>query len=309
MRDEAGALQRGSLQARNRQEALQQIRAMGSTPVSVTEGSVSKTPFVWQPAWTRAAVLLGVAVVLITGIVLWLQRLRTPPPSPEKNNPPPPKVTEQRRPEIPKKPETLAQPRKPLTNLSENVKQLVQTADEKRTERETRFGPMPKEPLQEDSSEKQGEKEDTRPFKSASEQLLSMALSGRPGDLAPPLPLAITDDLEEDAARAFQNVIYVSDDDSEETIQHRINVAEAKEHMKELKETAGWTTAEYLKAIEAQRREDAELKMAIYQELERMTKNPSLSNEQIRAELVEINEVLAERGIPPITEEELVFPD
>ena len=79
MRDKTGALQSGSLQAHDRQEALQKIRAMGGTPVSVTEGSAPKAPFAWQPAWTRVACILGAGVVLIVGVVFWLQRPRTPP--------------------------------------------------------------------------------------------------------------------------------------------------------------------------------------------------------------------------------------
>ncbi len=78
MRDKTGALRRGSLQALNRQEALQKIRSMGGTPVTVTEGGLTKASFAWQPAWTRAVCMLGVGVALLAGVAFWLRR----PPAP-----------------------------------------------------------------------------------------------------------------------------------------------------------------------------------------------------------------------------------
>ncbi len=78
LRNKSGALQKGSLQAQDRQDALQKIRSMGGTPVNVTEGGVPKASFAWQPAWTRAACVLGVGAALLAGVAFWLQRPRAP---------------------------------------------------------------------------------------------------------------------------------------------------------------------------------------------------------------------------------------
>ena len=303
-RDKAGALKKSALQAADRLDALRQIRAMGCVPVSVTEG-VFKTGSGLPPflSPSRLALLGGVVfLALIVGTVL---RFTAKKPVLVKNAPPSEKITPTAVVKKPVQPK-LTELKQPLTNLPDKAQTIVKAADEKRIKREERFGALTPENVQ-PPFEKEPEKEDLRPFKTASEQLLSMVLSGQPGDSVAPLPVSDDDDLEEDALKALNSTIYVRDDDSEDTLAHKANVAAAKEQLRELKAKEGWTMVEYVRAVEAQRKEDAQLKKELYQELEKRVNDSTIPDDKIRSDLTEINAILSERGIPPIQEEDLGF--
>ena len=302
MRDKAGALQRGSLQARDRQEALQKIRALGGTPVNVTESSVPKTPFVWQPAWTRAAVGLGVAVVVIAGIVLWLQRPRTPPrPAP---TPAPTPVTpsgadtsrptDTPRPDVPIDPGTgVASPRVPATGPAP----VTPSGSGGATSPDTaQAAPNAGEPREEVPPERPA------PFKSITEQVLSIIASVPPGIEIPPMPEF--HGMDKDFAKAATNTLVIFDNDSEELIHRLETVAWSKLEMGELVQQ-GWKADDVLKSLVDQHNEDANLRSAASLALKKMVDNGQLTAVTLKEELAVINDELSERGLPEITLPEL----
>jgi hypothetical protein len=302
MRDRTGALQRGSLQARDRQEALQQIRALGGTPVNVTEGGAStQTPFVWQPAWTRAAVVLGAAVVLIAGVVLYLQRSRTPPrpaPAPKPASVAPsgtktPRPADAPRPDTPPaNPRTgIASPRVPATGpapvappagsrstASPRVAQATPSATEEPPEEAPPARPAP--------------------YQSTTEQLLAMMTSVPPGVEMPPLP--ISSDLEDDYNASLTNVLVIDENTTEEQAIQLENVAWAKVDLSELV-SQGWKPGEILSEIAAQHNEASVLRRVTSAELKRMVEEKAFPAAELESELKIVNQKLAEMGMPEIT--------
>lgn len=298
---------KGELAAEDRSTALRTLQERGFTPISLAEGPVAGGGLPRLPSLARLRLpfALLAALLLLAGAALFLNARRKRP------RPAPAPSAAHAKPATAPAPAAVRAPTSltpPPTHLPEEMRRLVNAADEKRMQREKRFGSLTPENVQppfEEEPKKEPPKEDLRPFRTASEQLLSMALSGQPGESVPPLPVSYDDDLEEDAAKALKSTIYVFDDDSEATLAHKMNVAEAKEQLRELQAKEGWTAVEYIKAIEAQRKEDAQLKRELYQELEKMVNDPTVSYDKIISDLSEINDVLAERGIPPIQEAEL----
>jgi hypothetical protein len=305
MRDKAGALQRGSLQARDRQEALQKIRALGGTPVNVTESSVPKTPFVWQPAWTRAAVVLSAAVVLIAVVVLYLQRSRTPPrpaPAPKPASVAPsgtktPRPADTPRPDTPPaNPRTgIASPRVPATGpapvappagpggtATSHVAQVTPDAAN--------------EPLEEAPPVR------PTPFKTGTEQILAIIQTTPPGVQMPPLP--DLHGMEEDYRRATTNVLTIFDTDSDELAGTIENVAWAKVELGELVKQ-GWKPDEVLQELTRQHNEEASLRTAASLALKKMVDDGQFTAATLKEELEVINAELKERGLPEIMPSEL----
>ena len=137
------------------------------------------------------------------------------------------------------------------------------------------------------------------PYKSQTEQLISWLESIPPGEDVPPLPIDIDDNLEKDADKAAANVIEIGEGDSDEQAAHKENVGWTKLDLEEARKQ-GWTAAEYLKALEAERNEDAEFLRERKREFKEILANPDLTDDQCLQALAEINAELAERGIAPI---------
>ena len=137
------------------------------------------------------------------------------------------------------------------------------------------------------------------PYKSRTEALLSMLNSVPPGMAPPPLPFSIDDDLEADADIGAENVIEITEDDDEATATLKENVGWDKLDLQEMRKE-GWTAAEFIKALEAERNEDAVFRREKMQELERMLNDPEASDDDCYALYDELNKELAERGLPKL---------
>ena len=308
MRDKAGALKRGSLQALDRQEALQKIRSMGGTPVTVTEGGSPKASFVWQPAWTRAACMLGVGVALLAGVAFWLQRPRAPraapiPARPSAHTPaahtPAAPVVPSRSPGGTDNPDSAVAPRTPsarrsLPSLPIRPPDSTGRAGPGPAARSTPDDPEPAPPAR------------PAPFKTATEQLLSMMASVPPGVQMPPLP--VPENLDEDFSRARTNVLEIYDADNDKMTGAIETVAWAKVDLDALVEQ-GWKPDAILRELARNHNEEAHLRSNVSTVLKKMVEEEKLSKAELMQELLQVNTELAERGLPEITLEELDVED
>ena len=134
-------------------------------------------------------------------------------------------------------------------------------------------------------------------FKTGTEQLIAMVESIPPGLPVPPLPIDIDDDLEADADAAATNVIEITEDDDEHAAAHKENVGWTKLDLQEMRKE-GWTAAEFIKAIEAERNENAAFYRDRVKEFEELLNDPEASDDDCYAVYDEINKELAERGLP-----------
>ncbi len=137
------------------------------------------------------------------------------------------------------------------------------------------------------------------PFKSRTEVLLSMLNSVPPGVAPPPLPVSIDDDLEADADIGAENIIEITEDDDEATATRKENVGWDKLDLQEMRKE-GWKAVEFIKALEAERNEDAAFRREKMQELEKMLNDPEASDDECYALYDELNKELAERGLPKL---------
>ena len=138
------------------------------------------------------------------------------------------------------------------------------------------------------------------PFKTRTEQLISMVESIPPGVRVPPLPVSVESaDLEADADQAEASVIEITEDDSDRAAAHKEKVGWTKLDLAAARKE-GWTTVEYLKALEALRNDDADFARAKREEFDALLANPDLSDDECLAELENINVALEERGLPKI---------
>ncbi|MGI6496878.1 MAG: hypothetical protein ACOX5G_12510 [Kiritimatiellia bacterium] len=136
-------------------------------------------------------------------------------------------------------------------------------------------------------------------FKTHTEQLISMMEGIPAGVPVPPLPLSDIDDLEADADEAAVTDIVINEDDSERLEAHKVKVGWTKLDLAEARKE-GWTTVEYLKALEQVRNEDAQFAHEKRQEFDALLADAELSDDECLAGLEEINAELEERGLPPI---------
>jgi hypothetical protein len=264
MRDKAGALRQGALRADDRADALRQIRAMGGTPVSVTEGQPRAAPkFPRRPAAFAAAGVLALAAAL--SLLLRhrgaesqgrrdsgnkpLPAAAAPAPSPARQ--PPPVKDKARLPDA-GKPEAAAQ--RPGA-AAQGTAARPETVPGAPGAVPPAAPPAPDAPVP----------PRPRPYTSATEGLLSMAMSVPPGAMVPPLP--ISRDLDGDFANSLTNTIVIYDDDDERTTQIKENVAAAKNQLLELVKQ-GRSVADVLKEYQETVNEKTEIRSKAQTELD-----------------------------------------
>lgn len=303
IRDKTGALKRGSLQARDRTDALRQIKDMGGIPVVVTEGKApvagARTP--WNPATWRPAVWVGAAagVVLIVAFSVWRTAAKKPTKHPASATTTAETPRRGARSALPTnqtveiaqpapKPVPVADPAAvtpPQVGHDETVQSKATIASEKRPP------PMPTPTLPEEEHKPPR----PSPYRSKTEALLSMAMSVPPGAMIPPMP--ITPDLEADFAQSLTNDILVFDDDDERAIEHKMNVANAKSQLRELVKQ-GHSVSEVLKAYQESTNDRVAVRNEAQRELAELVKNGK--PDAAKAYLEEVNKSFTELGIEPI---------
>jgi hypothetical protein len=303
-RDKEGALKSGSLQARDRADALRQIKDMGYIPIAVTEGKapVAGARTSWNPATWRPAVWVGAAagVVLVAALSAWLMASKKP----AKRSAPATTTAETprrgARSALPAsqtaKAVPLAAPKPVLATDPVAVTPLQINRDA--TVQPNSAVVSKKSPSQVSASEP-GEEEQTpkrsSPYKSKTEQLLAMAMSVPPGAAMPPLP--ITRELDSDFADSLTNVIVIYDDDDDRTAAIKEDVAVSKNELLELV-MQGRSVAEVLKEYQNTTNERAAIRNEAQRELADLLK--SGKPEEAKAYLDQINKAFTDLGIEPI---------
>lgn len=296
-RDKSGALNNGTLQAVDRIDALRQIKSRGCVPVAVTEGKsvAASTRVAWNPAWSKTAFLAATAVILIAAVVLWLKVDRTP------------VSKEQRAEERGMRTTPRASRHAHSTNqTAKTVKQSPQPIPAAVVQDVPAEPPAkpdaipaahkaaPPAPVTQTAEPEAPKRPNT--YKSATEGLLSMAMSIPPGELIPPLPISA--DLDADFANSLTNVIVVYDDDDAHAVNIKENVAVAKNQLLEQLK-AGQSVSEVLKAYEKDTNERASIRIEAQQELNKIIESGS---QEEAAEYVEkVNKAFAEIGVEPIS--------
>jgi len=301
MRDNAGALKQDVLQAQDRADALNQIRKLGRVPVSVTEGDLPVSPFTGR----RNMRFVWVGVFGCLAVVAALVFLGWPRGAPQKNDhdkvPPkradtPKTASQHKRPQVSAtaKTEDLSNERLALTRETKALAPADGTSETipSPVKKETGHARLPVQPADGIPLPPQPK---PHSYKSATEGLLSMALSAKPGEMMPPMPIA--NNLDEDFANSLTNTIVIYEDDDERTAALKENVAVAKMELLELVRQ-GKSVSEALKEYQDNANKQAALREEAQRELAELRK--TATPQQVEEYLKKLNDALNEMGIEPI---------
>lgn len=296
-RNKTGALVNGSLQALDRSTALQKIKAIGCIPISVKEEkNVVSTATV--RVFSRNKILgistLSILVLGVFTLYLTLKRnlvvkklpstasafVETAPQlNPLVTQPSitcTQKVVASFSPLITNPVTIVQQTPKEITPIQERI--ITTTPKNIPNEPENR---LPKHP---------------NPYKTATEQLLAIAMSVPAGKPVPPLP--ISSNLNADFEQSLSNKIVVYDDDDEQTLAIKENVAAAKIQLLELV-NEGKSVSKALQEYQDQTNQRYFLRIQAQNELSKLYKSGKKSD--ARRYMEEVNKVFTDSGIEPIT--------
>lgn len=145
---------------------------------------------------------------------------------------------------------------------------------------------------------------DNRLFKNPMDQLLLMVMPKQPGGTVPPLPdiSSITFTPEEED-RLLERLAE-SEDDTDETLDRKELVQSLRDEYHELKKERKWSFVDYVKALEAKVNLDAEVLGESLKLHDTVFNDKSITDAEYAATLEKINKVLADRGIPPIGQQD-----
>jgi len=289
-----GSLKRGTLVAGSRTDALARIKAQGDVPITVTEINARSTPLgrVHSLLTMRSLCMAGVAVAVI-GLGVWLLI----PSSPKDRD----ILSLDLAPTPLRKPidtPPVDQSLEPTDNLTVSTNVVENMSHSSAAAATTGSRPVARTPsvVDDESNKATEEPRRPRPYRSLTEQLIAML--GRPGEAMPPLPIADGMIGQEDFERALNNVIEIYEDDDDRTAQQKEIVAWIKMHMKEVVNEE-WTPAQYLRELEAFRKEQALERRVAYEVLKEIEE---LSPEDAELARKELNAELEERGILKLDE-------
>lgn len=235
----------------------------------------------------RLTALCGVAAVLAVGLWLGLRKNES------SNEPQVPQLTEEKvKPRNPRpttgkrtsprevnKPQPKAVVKEALAGSPpETIKAAEMNVPIEEAER-----PVRKEPL----------------FKHGTEQLLALATPAEPGMSVPPLPKITDESVAEDLAKAMQDTIRPTTNDTERTLEMKLNVAQQKEEFRELRDR-GMTFVEYVNALREKFNEDAAYLAEARKLDESLFNDKEISDKDYKAYRAELNKSLRERGLPEL---------
>lgn len=226
-RDKNGATRSGSVQAADRNAALQELKAKDLVPLSVQEGPALKGIAVNRIPLKYGVMALALVVIVVV-IFAWSQMGLPPKPKPQKDKKPPKQVQVQKKVSPP--PEEVktnvvvpvkVEPVQPAaTNVAVEKPKPIST-----NSLEYRIA------LQEGRIDQDGNVIPVKPaYKSGTEQIISMIVNAKPGYPPPPLPRIHA---REDVAKVLNTDILVYDEDTQASVERKANVAHAKQLMKE----------------------------------------------------------------------------
>ena len=136
-------------------------------------------------------------------------------------------------------------------------------------------------------------------FKHGTEQLLAMATPSEPGGYVPPLPEITDEGVAEDLAKAMKDTIRPTTNDTEQTLEMKLNVAQQKEEFRELRDR-GLTFVEYVNALREKFNEDAAYLAEARKLDESLFNDKEISDKDYKAYRAELNKSLRERGLPEL---------
>jgi hypothetical protein len=296
-RDASGATKSGHINAPDRASAIREIRALNLVPISLEERAGPSLAGTSRKKLNPRVVVLSVIAVL--AIVAGLVFSKKPASTPAAARSTAPGAT-------------APQNRNQTATSTTDTPRTTATTSKTRKSAPSRAGQAPARPSSPGSAslrppahralptsvdaqvEDPPKPEPEHIFKTATEQLLAML--GRPGEMMPPLPISGSEDLGEDFKRSLTNLIAIYETDDAHEVNRKETVAWLKAQLAET-EKEGWTPAEVIKALEAQRKEEAdERKAAAALLAEIIREHP----EQAREARARINAELLEKGLLPL---------
>lgn len=141
---------------------------------------------------------------------------------------------------------------------------------------------------------------DKRLFKNPMDQLLLLVMPKYPGGQVPPLPDIGNIEFTPAEEERLLERLAESKDDTNETLDRKELVQSLRDEYHELKKERNWSFVDYVKALEAKVRLDAEVLSESIKIHETVFNDKSISDAAYLEMLEKINKVLADRGIAPI---------
>lgn len=160
--------------------------------------------------------------------------------------------------------------------------------------------PPPLEELQEALTNKISKGRQKTVFSNGAEQLIALATPSRPGETVPPLPMITDEGLAKDLEKAMKHIIQAEADDSEDVLEKKVLVSQAKEEFLELRDKEGYTFSEYLNALRDKANQDADILAEAHKISSELYHDPNVSDEDYIKYRNQINEKLKDRGLPEI---------
>ena len=136
-------------------------------------------------------------------------------------------------------------------------------------------------------------------FNNRLDQLLAMVMPNEPGDKVPPLPISENEEFSEEEEKYLLERLTAKDDDSDYELERKELVQNMRDEYADLKKR-GWKFVDYLRALDAKVRLDAEVKDESYKMHSTIFSDRTISDEKYTEMLGKINKVLTDRGIKPI---------
>ena len=137
-------------------------------------------------------------------------------------------------------------------------------------------------------------------FTNGAEQLIALATPASPGARVPPLPDLTDDGVATELEAAMNLPVVAEEGDSEEIINKKLVVLNAKDEFSELNASEGMTFVEYLNAVRDKSNEDADFLKEALKLNDELYHDAEISDEDYQKYQAQINEKLRERGLPEI---------
>ena len=137
-------------------------------------------------------------------------------------------------------------------------------------------------------------------FSNGAEQLIALATPAAPGARVPPLPDLTDEGVATELETALKLPVVAEEGDSEEVINKKLVVLNAKDEFSELNASEGMTFVEFLNAVRDKSNEDADFLRDAHKLNDELYHDAEISDEDYQRYQAEINEKLRERGLPEI---------
>lgn len=150
-----------------------------------------------------------------------------------------------------------------------------------------------------DSTAEDKKPKDTRVFKNAMDQLLSMVAPREAGDSIPPVPIDDNMVFSEEDEKKILERLTAGENDSDALLERKELVQSMRDEYQEMKKR-GWTFVDYIKALEAKAKLDTEVLQESQKIHDTIFDDPAITDKEYQETLEKINKVLGDRGIKPI---------